>query len=287
MATITALIPLSGGRNKLTDPRLTATIMGLGGATVVDTRPSSGGPDGGSFFRRTMTTANTSSPMSMPLAATGLGGIPVTAGQTYTSSWYAAKSAGGGPVARTSVNWYDAAGASISTTTGTNQSPGTSFARYTQDFVAPALAAFARPNLAWSGTALIGQTLDLAMAQFEVGSTASTWTDNQTVNPLLILDYGFSRESRNVVLDLMGSTYPAVFLREAQSRSGTLTMLFDSASASNDADAIFQSVNRFHFQELAAAQDFHFIRSGPVTAVKLEAANIWTVAVGFREVAPL
>lgn len=286
MATIKALIPLSGGRNKLTDPRLTATTMSLQGATVVDTRPATGGPDGGSFFRRTMTTANTSSPMIMSLAGAGLAGIPVTAGQSYAGSWYAAKSAGG-PQDRASVNWYDAAGVIISTTTGTNMSSGTSWARHTEIFVAPALAAFARLNLAWSGTALVGQTLDFAMAQFEAGSTASTWTDNQTVNPLLILDYGFSRESRNIVLDLLGSKYPAVFLREAQSRSGTLTMLFSSAAASNDADAIFQSVNRFHFQESAAAQDFHFIRSGPVAVVKLEAANIWTVAVGFREVAPL
>lgn len=286
MATIKALLPLSGGRNKLADPRLLTSTMTTNGGTHTDTRPTTGGPDDGSYFRRQVDVPNTTSPMSMSLSLSGTSGIPVTPGVPVFSSWYARKAPGGGPVTQMNMAWYTAAGASISTTSGTGNSVTSAWTRFTQTHTPPATAAFAQPRLVYSGIALAGQLLDLAMAQVELGSV-TTFTDNQTVNPLLILAYGFSRESRNIVLDLMGSTYPAVFLREAQSRSGTLTMLFDSASASNDADAIFQSVNRFHFQELAAAQDFHFIRSGPVTAVKLEARNMWTVAVGFREVAPL
>lgn len=286
MATIKALMPISSGRNKLTDPRLDTLALHPRGATVVDTHPTSGGPDGGRYLRRTMTTANTSSPMNATLNGSGTAGAPVTPGSPITPSIYARKTAGG-PALRFDINWYTAAGTFVSSSAGTGNSIGTAWQRVQQAFTPPATAAFGQLAISWSGTALVAQTLDLAMVQLEYGSTASTWTDNQTVNPLLILDYGFSRESRNIVLDLMDSKYPAVFLREAQSRSGTLTMLFDSALVSNDADAIFQSVNRFHFQEPAAAQDFHFIRSGPVTAVKLEAVNMWTVAVGFREVAPL
>lgn len=286
MATITSALAVPTGRNLLADPRLTATILGLAGATVVDTRPSSGGPDGGSFFRRTMTTANTSSPMSMPLAATGLGGIPVVAGQTYTSSWYAAKSAGGGPVARTSVNWYNAAGASISTTTGTNQSPPTSWARYTEALTAPALAAFARPNLAWSGTALIGQTLDLAMAQFELGSTASAWTDNRTIHPLLVLNYATRRASRNVLLEPLGSKYPTTFLREAQSKSGTLSLLFQGDAESREAEDFLGSATRFTFSEPAVGELYDFVVAGAITRTQ-QAPSVWVVDAEIREVEAL
>lgn len=286
MATIKALIPLSGGRNKLSDPRLDTLNLHPRGATVVDTHPTSGAPDGGRYFRRTMTTANTSSPMNATLNGSGTAGAPVTPGSPITPSIWARKTAGG-PALRFDINWYTAAGAFVSSSAGTGNSIGSAWQRVQQAFTPPATAAFGQLAISWSGTALVAQTLDLAMVQLEYGSSASPWTDNQTVNPLLVLNYGFSRESRNVVLDLMGSEYPAVFLRKAQSRSGTLTMLFGSATAANDADGIFQSVNRFHFQEPAGAQDFHFVRSGPVEVVKTEGVNSWTVAVGFREVAPL
>lgn len=285
MATITSALAVPTGRNLLADPRLTATIMGLEGATVVDTRPSSGGPDGGSFFRRTMTTANTSSPMIMPLAATGLGGIPVTAGQTYTSSWYAAKSAGG-PQARTSVNWYNAAGASISTTTGTNMSPGTSWARFTEALVAPALAAFARPNLAWSGTALVAQTLDFAMAQFEVGSTASPWTDNRTLHPLLVLNYATRRASRNVLLEPLGSKYPTTFLREAQSKAGTLSLLFQGDAEAREAEDFLGAATRFTFSEPTVGELWDFVVTGAITRTQ-QATSVWIVDAEVREVEAL
>jgi len=166
------------GRTNLTpDPRLTATTMSLNGSTVTDTRPSTGGPDGGSFFRRTMTTANTTSPMSMPLDGTGTSGIPVAAGQQYTGSWYATKSPPGGPSSRMNVQWYDAAGVLLSTTTGTSSSPAATWARITQTVTAPASAAFATPLLQWSGTALVAQVLELAQAQFETGATATDYLD--------------------------------------------------------------------------------------------------------------
>lgn len=286
MATIKALLPLAGGRNKLTDPRLQVSTMTAQGGVHTDTRPATGGPDGGSFFRRQVNTPNTTSPMSMSIGGSGTSGIPVTVGVPEFFSWYARKNPGGGPVTRVNMAWYTAAGALISTTSGSDYSVLSEWGRFTQIHTPPATAAFAQPRLVYSGIALAGQLLDLAMAQDELNAVTD-FTDNQTVTPLDILDYGFSRESRNVVLDLMGSKYPAVFLREAKSRSGVMRMLFNSTAASNDADLIFQSVNRFHFQELAQAQDFHFVRSGPVNVTKVEGVNYWTLDVAFREVAPL
>jgi hypothetical protein len=167
--------------NENTDPRMTATTMTLQGATVTDTRPSTGGPDGRSFFRRHMNTANTSSPMSMPLEPTGTGGIPVVPGEAWVGSWYARKSPTGGPSPRMDVTWYDSAGVSLSTTAGASKTGTASWQRFEQQFTAPASAAFARPNVAWSGTALVNQDLDVAQAQFEKGTVATQYIDGGTV----------------------------------------------------------------------------------------------------------
>lgn len=76
--------------NLLPDPRLTATTMTTVGATVVDTHPSSGAPDGGSYFSRSVITPNTTSPMTMDLSPTGLSAVPIAESQVYTASWYEA-----------------------------------------------------------------------------------------------------------------------------------------------------------------------------------------------------
>lgn len=283
MATITALAPIANGRNLLPDPRLTATAMSLNGATVVDTRPSSGSPDGGSFFRRTMTTANTTSPMSMPTAGTGTSGIPVSAGLQYTGSWDAAKSPTGGPTTRMNVQWYNAAGVLLSTTTGAGQSV-TTWGRVTQTVTAPANAAFATPLLQWSGTALVAQVLDFAQAQFEPGAVASDFTDNQTIHPLLVLNYGYARGSQNVVHEVLAGNYPAVSLRPAQSKSGTLSLLFGDRASARGAEDTLTDVNRFHFTEPTVGEDFHFIASGPVNVRNEPGTTVWIVDVVYREV---
>lgn len=163
--------------NRMRDPRLTATVMSLNGATVTDTYEAFGGPDGGSFFRRVMITANTSSPMSMPMVGSGTSGIPVVAGTTYTASWYARKVPPAGVATRMNILWYDAAGVLLSTVTGAGGAPDGNWSRFSETAVAPALAAFAEPRLQWSGTALVGQVLDVAQAQFETGAVATSYFD--------------------------------------------------------------------------------------------------------------
>jgi hypothetical protein len=74
--------------------------------------------------------------------------------------------------------WYDAAGALLSTTAGTNQMALTDWNRHSETFVAPALTAFMKPILAWSGTALVGQVLDFAQVWVNPGATA---TEPETV----------------------------------------------------------------------------------------------------------
>lgn len=177
-ATLRRWIELGVTRYNLApDPRLTTTALVTAGATVVDTRPSTGAPDGGSYFRRVMTTANTSSPMSMPLAGSGTFAIPVTPGLGYTVSWYARKTPSGGPDTRADWVWWDEDGVQIGTATGAAFTPGADWARFADNVIAPAGAAYGRPNLVWTGIALADQILDFAQAQLEDGDVAEEYHD--------------------------------------------------------------------------------------------------------------
>lgn len=127
-------------------------------------------------------------------------------------------------------------------------------------------------------------------------ATISTSTGSEDVvvtEPLTVLNYGFTRGPRNVILEPLGSgisadapVYPTVFLRPAQSRAGTLSLLFASGAAAETAQATLSSGNRHHFEAPEAGQDFHFIVAGQITVTKVEGVDYWTVDVQFREVVP-
>lgn len=163
--------------NLLPVPRLGGLTMSLQGSTSVDTYPETGSPDGGSYFSRYVVVANATSPMSMSMTGTGTDATPINSNETYTISWYAQKIVGGGPSVRAAYTWYDPAGAVISSVTGTNNSAGATWARFTETITAPATAAFVQVRLAWSGAAVVGQTLNLAQAMLNLGSTAPPYID--------------------------------------------------------------------------------------------------------------
>ena len=114
-----------------------------------------------------------------------------------------------------------------------------------------------------------------------------TNTSDQVITPTLVLDYAYSRASRNVVLEPLGSEYPTVFLRPAQSRSGTLSLLFSSGATARAAVAFLTAADRFAFEEPAAGEQFEFIVSGGVTNTKQEGLRFWVVNAEVREVEPL
>ncbi len=174
----------AGGGNIHPNYRLEGLTMTLNGGTFNDFYSSAGAPDGGSYFSRNVITANTTSPMTMDTTPSGTGAIPVTAGTSYTASWWARKNPGGGPQTRVNMAWYDAGGVLLSTTAGTNMSPGSDWGRLSQTFVAPALAAFLKPILAWSGIALIGQALDLAQIWINEGIAATAPSEIEVVGTL-------------------------------------------------------------------------------------------------------
>lgn len=173
---IGTVVPV-GLTNLAPDPRLATSTMSTNGATVSDTRPGTGADvDNGSFFRRTMTTANTTSPMSMQCSPTGTGAIPVTPGSPIVASWDSRKNPGLGPAGRADFAWYDAAGAQIgSVAAGAGQTQTGTWQRFSQVHTPPALAVFGQPRLAWTGTALVGQQLDLGRLQVEGGTVATSF----------------------------------------------------------------------------------------------------------------
>lgn len=162
-------------QNLAPDPRLTATTMDLNGATVIDTHPASGSPDGGSFFRRQILTAGGS--VFMGLSGTGTSAIPVNEGWSYVTSWYSRVSVTGGPSTRIDWRWYDSAGTVISTISSTSVAPTTAWVRHDRTQVAPVGAAYLQPRLVWTGTPLVGQLLDFAQAMVQVGTTPTDYVD--------------------------------------------------------------------------------------------------------------
>lgn len=180
-------------------------------------------------------------------------------------------------------------------------------------FTAPALAAFAMPIFQWSGTAVAAQTLDHGHAQWDEGSSATPYFDGSQADtllvdyswagpvnaspslerdiaiimPELVLNYAYDRASRNVILEPIGSEYPTVFLRPAQSRTSTLSLLFTSTAAARAASDALGQAARFRFQEPAVGEDWEFIVMGSATVTKVEGINYWIVNVEVREVAAL
>ncbi|WP_285103901.1 hypothetical protein [Promicromonospora sp. MEB111] len=162
-------------QNLVKDPTLSAAVWGQAGSTGSLSHATTGGPNGFGYFEYAMSTANTSSPMSIPFGASGVGGIPVVPGEPITVSayWWQAIN---GNVQRYDCTWYNAAGAGISSTSGPDEiitgEPASTWYREDHVFTPVAGAAFARPQMAWSGTYAGGgpTTLRVADALVEYGT---------------------------------------------------------------------------------------------------------------------
>lgn len=153
-------------------------------AVTTQNTQSSGAPDGGSYLSMEVTTPNTVSPMTLPLANTGTAGIPATAGTQYSFAWWARQSPDGTIATRVDVNWYNGAGVLLSTSTGADNNATGDWTRFTQVHTAPVGAAFMRPLLRWSGIALAGQTLDTAQMWINQGAVAGSPAEVEVVGDL-------------------------------------------------------------------------------------------------------
>jgi len=169
--------------NKMFNPRMVGLTMTTNGATVVDSFPDTGAPDGRSMFSRYVVTANTTSPFSMSLSDAGVAGIPVSPDTSYTISWYAQKLGPlGGQGSRVDWNWYDGSGVLINTNNGASNSANATFQRFTQTVLSPPTAAYMRINIVWTGTAVPGQTLNIAQTMLNVGTSAPPYIDGGSLD---------------------------------------------------------------------------------------------------------
>lgn len=163
--------------NLMPNPRLAGQAMSLNGSTSVDTYPTTGAPDGGSFFSRLVVVPNTTSPMTSSLTPGGLLSIPISPDTTYTFSWYSQKIGAGGPASRMDWSWFDSSGATITVNNGSGMTSNATWQRHSQTVTSPPTAAYIQVRLVWTGTAIAGQVLNLAQTMLSIGSSAPSYID--------------------------------------------------------------------------------------------------------------
>jgi hypothetical protein len=115
-------------------------------------------------------------------------------------------------------------------------------------------------------------------------ATITAASDETVLSPVMVLDYAYDRASRNVVLDTLGTPYPTVFLREALSRAGTLSLLFDSGTAARDAVNVLSRPDRYTFSEPGVGEQWDFVVTGNVSNKKVAGHRFWIVDAVVREV---
>lgn len=107
---------------------------------------------------------------------TGTNGMPVSANTQYTGSLYIQKSSGTDVDITPIIQWYTAAGASISTSTGSTTTGLTSsYTRLTVTATSPANAAYASVGFKITSGVNTTSTYHYDQIQFEQGSSATTW----------------------------------------------------------------------------------------------------------------
>jgi hypothetical protein len=109
-----------------------------------------------------------------------------------------------------------------------------------------------------------------------------------TFSPVLITAWSVSQESRNVVHTIIGRNDPDITLKPATTRTGTLELLFSSASAANTARGILANGTVFTITDSETwLNGLDFVMSGNIsTALEDETRKMWTIQADFTEVIP-
>ena len=107
-----------------------------------------------------------------------------------------------------------------------------------------------------------------------------------TFTPELVTSWETTQESRNVLHTIIGKADPDVTLKPASTRSGTLEMLFTSATAANTARGILANGTIFTISGSETwLNGLDFVMSGSIsTALEDETRNLWTISADFTEV---
>lgn len=174
--------------NLITNPSLKVNSTGWsssgGGGSHTTARVATGGPSNiGAFWRATVTSSLTSSPINLFASSSGTSATPVAGGQTYTISVYARTSFAITSGFRIDITQYDGAGASLGSSSGTTITPITNtWLRLERTFTVGATTAYIRPNVAFSGPtgAGPGQTFDATGLMVTSGTVIYDFNDGNS-----------------------------------------------------------------------------------------------------------
>lgn len=117
-------------------------------------------------------------------------------------------------------------------------------------------------------------------------STISNGTS--TVTPVTVTGYAATRASRNVLHAIIGTPDPAVTLRPAGLRTGTLEALFDTRADAQSAVTILASDAALTFVDTDHPSiSMTFVLDGDVTmALDDDTRALWLVSFDYQEVLP-
>ena len=107
-----------------------------------------------------------------------------------------------------------------------------------------------------------------------------------TFSPELITAWETSQESRNVIHAIIGKSDPDVTLKPSSTRTGTLELLFLSASAANTARGVLAAGTVFTISGSESwLNGIDFVMSGSIsTALVDDTRKEWTISADFTEV---
>lgn len=107
-----------------------------------------------------------------------------------------------------------------------------------------------------------------------------------TFTPELVTAWEVTQESRNVLHTIIGKTDPDVTLKPSSTRSGTLELLFTTATTADTARGILTQGTIFTISDSETwLNGLDFVMSGNVTtALEDETRRLWTITADFTEV---
>lgn len=107
-----------------------------------------------------------------------------------------------------------------------------------------------------------------------------------TTNPIMVVGYNFAQSSRSIVHDVPGRTDSPVTIFGADSRTGTLELLYSTTAAADAARELLGLPSTFTFADTEQTDlAFSFVVVGDISMEQRSASRrTWVVSVGFREV---
>ncbi|MDB5179414.1 MAG: prepilin-type N-terminal cleavage/methylation protein [Candidatus Saccharibacteria bacterium] len=162
------------------------SVINAAGSTGTQTRQTVGGPAGivSTFYRDTITSSITGSPLQLTFSAAGTAAVPVSASSDYTISVYLRTSYAITNGFRLDVGQYDSAGTGIGSDSVGTLVPATVnvWQRVSRTFTSASNGVYIRPKIAYSGGAGApsNNTFDATAVLITAGTTLYNYGDGNS-----------------------------------------------------------------------------------------------------------